>query len=225
MPMLVIDGVEKIEVDPTKHLNEVNTLLMLRRGFISLTIAVKNRESRYSASAAKMKFAFFGATSDEELEEQRLVSCFFHWFGVSVCNYARLVGFLRGLEQGQFTRADLNDPSKFKDISRAIKEYVESIPELRSVLIWRHKVGGHFAITDPYPSDNIATLNMSVMHHVSIENGLYYVGAMQLTQSGPTGTHTSALPQWSLTQAFVDLTPRFWPDIRIEEKPLAPPTA
>jgi hypothetical protein len=224
--MFVIDGVEKIEVDPTKHLNEVNTLLMLRKGFIELTIAVKNRESRYSDAAAKMKFVFFGATSDEELEEQRLVSCFFHWFGVSVCNYARLVGFLRGLEQGQFTRADLMDSSKFKDISRTIKQYVEGIPELASVLVWRHKVAAHIAITDPYPSDNIATLNMSVMHPVSIENGLFYVGGMQLTQSGPTGTHTSALPQWSLSQVFAALTPRFWPEIRIEErKPMAPPSA
>ncbi len=189
---------------------------MLRKGFMTIATAVKQREMHYQEIAKQAKFTFFGATSDAQKEDNWLVGCFFHWFGVSVCNYARLVGFLRGLVRGQFTRADLRDSANFPDISKAIKQYVDSVPELAKVLVWRNKVAGHFAITDPRKDDNIATLNMSVMHPVSLNNGLYYVGAYTYTQTGLSGTHTSALPEWSLSQVFESLIPRYWPQVKFE---------
>lgn len=214
MSKAILDGVENLLIDPAKHANEVRTLQMLQQGLMSLATGIKRREHRYAEIAKTMKFSFFGGTTDEEVADLNLVSCIFHWFGVSVCNYARLVGFIRGLEKNQFTRTDLKTPAAFKGISSAVKTYVESIPELAQVLVWRNKVGGHFAITDPRSDDNIATLNMSVMFQVSLENGVYVVGGYSLTQGNSTASHTSAIPMWSVSQVFESLIPRFWPNVK-----------
>lgn len=216
MSQVLLDGVENLVAEANDHANEIGTLQMLQHGLMSLATAIKRREMQYAEITKKMKFTFMGATNERELTDLRMIACFFHWFGVSVCNYARLVGFIRGLEKKQFTRNDLQAVTAFKGISKEIKAYVEGISELADVLVWRNKVAGHFAITDPRADDNIATLNMSVMHPVSLENGIYYVGGFTLTQSNPSGTHTSALPMWSVTQVFESLMPRFWPGAKFE---------
>ena len=75
-----------------------------------------------------------------------------------------------------------------------------------------YKVAGHFAITAPIEKDNIATLDMSVMHPLSLENGIYHVGGMTLFKKNSTGEHTSDIPTWSLTKVFDSLGPRYWPN-------------
>jgi hypothetical protein len=40
MPSLLLDGIEKLTVDPTKHANEVNTLAMLTQGLANLAVLV-----------------------------------------------------------------------------------------------------------------------------------------------------------------------------------------
>lgn len=225
MQKVLLDGVENLVVEYTAHANEINTLKMLAHGLGKLARNIQHREEQYAEFAKKAVFSSFGATNDQEEADLNLVACFFHWFGVSVCNYARLVGFIRGLEKGEFTRADLKTAAAFSGISKAVKAYAESIPELAPVQLWRNKVAGHFAITDPRGDDNIATLNMSVMFPVTLENGMYYVGGLGLTQSGAWGTATSQLPKWSVTQVFESLIPRFWPDIRFERGQPPPATA
>ena len=127
------------------------------------------------------------------------------------CNYARLVGFLRGSEKNLFTRDDLQTPAIFNQVAGVVKASVDSIPELEPVLLWRDQVAGHFAITALHKTDNIATLNMSVMFPVTLEDGIYHVGGMKLTQTDATGSHTSEIPMWSVSQVFESLVPRFWP--------------
>ncbi len=58
---------------------------------------------------------------------QDLVACYFHWYAVTVCNYAKLVGWLA------------NDGDSIK-----AREYMERV--LPQVYLWRHKVAAHFAI-------------------------------------------------------------------------------
>ena len=142
-----------------------------------------------------------GGHSDQEVEFLDLTACMFHWFGVSVCNFARLVGLIRGLSRGDFTRKDFTDPAKLNDIKVAIDGYLSSIPELADVQVWRNKVFAHFAITDPRKHDNLTTLDMSVIFPVSF-NGNYVVGGMTMTRFGSSGSETAALPEWSVTQVF-----------------------
>ena len=211
---MTLDEIEPVTVQRNDHANERRTLATLQRGLWGLTNGVYIREAPYREIAKKMIFVEFGQTDDGPTRDIDMMACVFHWFGVSLCNYVRLVGFIRGLEKGEFTRADLSDAKKSKDnvIAKAINKYVESIPELESVLIWRNKVFGHFAITAPRHDDNIATLDMSVVLPVSFVAPRYVAGEMQMIRTNATGTHTSELPPWSVTEVYEALTPRFWPN-------------
>jgi len=213
-----IDSVEGLQVEQQTHFNEIRSLQFLQQGLVTIANAVKKREQHYAELRKKMNFMQFGATSSEEEADLNLIACFFHWFGISAINYARLVGLIRGLETNLFTRTDLNDATKFKDISKIVKAYVESVAELANVLVWRNKVAGHFAMTDPRHDDNIATLHMSVMFPVSLENGVYYVGGLTMTMTNAAGIHESAIPMWSVTQVFDSLIPRYWPNIKFTKQ-------
>ncbi len=156
----------------------------------------------------------FGLDFDGTRVRLDVIACFFHWFGVSACNFVRLVGFIHGLERKLFTRADLEAKASFKTIKAAVDGYVNSVTELDNVLVWRNKVGAHFAMTDPYKDDNIATLDMSVIFPVTFENR-YFVGGLTMGKGNQTAFHTSQLPRWSLTEVFEALVPRFWPNCAI----------
>ncbi len=144
----------------------------------------------------------------------------FHWFGVSVYNVARLAGFVRGLAKKEFTRADLQDASRFNAVRASVNAYVKSLPELAAVLVWRHKVGAHFAITAPQDGDNIATLDMSVTFPVTFTNGRYYVGELVMMQKNHAGIFTSEIPTWSVTEVFEAIIPRYWPHVTIVPAPM-----
>lgn len=210
---IVLDAKTGLSIEQGQHANELTTLAMLKEGLLLLANNIRQREFRFVELAKEFKFSRFGGETPEERTDLNRIACMFHWFGVSVCNYARLVGFIRGLEQGQFTRSELQSSASFAKIKKAVDDYVAGISELESVLIWRNKVAGHFAITDPRKDDNIATLNLSVMFPVTLESGIYFVGGMALTHTNPNGTFTSEIPTWSVTQVFESLIPRFWPDI------------
>ena len=221
MPTLILDAIEPVEVQEPDHFNEVRALMTLRRGLWGLANSVNNREAPYREMAKKMSYVVMGAEIDGPTRDIDMVACFFHWFGVSLCNYARLVGFIRGLQKGEFTRADLSDETKTKDrlIKKSIDAYVRKIPELEPVRIWRNKVLAHFAITDPLKDDDIATLDMSVVFPVSYIAPHYVAGYFQMTRSNSSGTHTSELPEWSVTEVYEKIAPRFWPGLKAEVLP------
>jgi hypothetical protein len=215
-----VDLIEKFAIAPLEYANELGSLRTLLAGIKRLTAVVKTEEARRTPPPGLSVFSF-GATSgtDEEKEFNAFLACVFHWFGTSVCNYARLVGYIRGMTLGHFTRADLKNQANFKQVKKSINEYVDSIDELKSVRVWRNKVFAHFAITDPCKDDNIATLDMSVVFPVSFCDGRFVVGAMAMMRKDSSGRHTSELPQWSLTEVFEALEPRFWPGLKFVPPP------
>jgi hypothetical protein len=222
---VLLDGVERLEVPTTPYANEIRNLRTLSIGLCRLAEMIKPREMRFQEqTGGNLVVSMYGGTTPEESDQLDLIACTFHWFGVTICNYARLVGFVRGLERGDFTRSDLaavGDKAKIEAIKRSITGYVSMVSELANVKVWRDKVSAHPAITDPRKDDNIATLDMSVIFPVSFENGLYVVGGITLIKKNSTGSHRSELPQWSLTQVFESLIPRYWPNLALRA-PLPP---
>jgi hypothetical protein len=219
---VLIDALERIEVPRDDYFNEIHSLRTLHMGMRALCGMIKSKEIAFArAGGDKLKVFQFGATTPQEQEFLETVACFFHWFGVSICNFARLVGFIRGMSHGDFSRTDLRDPTKFRSIKASIDNYINGIPELEHVRVWRNKVFAHFAITDPLKSDNIATLDMSVIFPVSFD-GRYIVGGLSMLRSNSQGTHVSQLPQWSLTEVFEALEPRYWPGLKYQEAEPAP---
>lgn len=216
MSMVTLDATAGISVDCNDYFNECRTHRMLSAGLIKLASDLKQREVTWEQQVgSKGKFHVYGLDIDGTKGSLDLIACVFHWFGVSMCNFARLIGFVRGLSTDRFSRVDLSDPAKFQEIRSSIDEYVRSVVELSDVLVWRNKVGAHFAITAPYKQDNVATLDMSVMFPVSFANGKYRVGALTLIRKDATGAHTSEIPCWSVTEVFEALVPRYWPNISV----------
>ena len=213
MESITLDTIEPVVITDNEYPNEVGTLHTLHRGLWGLANSVANREYPFKEMVKSMTFISFGRDVDATTQDIDMVACFFHWFGVSLCNYARLVGFIRGLRNGEFSRADLVDKAKTKAgvIKKAVEAYVERVPELEPVLVWRDKIAAHFAITYPHKEDNIATLDMSVVFPVSYVAPRYRVGAMQMTRSNAAGTHTSEIPDWSVTEVYEQLAARYWP--------------
>jgi hypothetical protein len=152
----------------------------------------------------------FGNNPNLPQEINHLLPCFFHWFGNSICNYARLVGLIVAKEQGEITEEDLQFEPEREKIRIACNNYIKSIPELEEVLKWRNKVSAHFALTDPRKEDNIATLEASIIYPVGFENGRYRTATMTFSRGDNEVNYDSEIPKWSLTEIFEILENRFW---------------
>jgi hypothetical protein len=186
---------------------------MLRTGILRIANYLANREGEWAQKNPGISGFVFGRDIDGTDGAPDFIACLFHWFGVSVCNYARLVGFVRGLSRNEFTRAALGDSTSCDIVRKCVDDYVNGIADLADVLLWRNKVGAHFAITSPRPKDNISTLDMSVMYPVAFSDGRYYVNPFTMTRSSARGTFTSEIPRWSVTEVFEKLIPRYWPNL------------
>ena len=207
--------------------NELGTLDCLAMGLnlIAATVWQIEEPLRCRDREANLRTAHFGNVPGTDPRQILLLPCYFHWFGVSLCNYIRLVGFLAALKSGAVSRQDLEDKGGgHKRIGEACKAYVNGVTEIQEVLIWRNKVAAHFAITNPRGDDNLSTLDMSVMYPVSYSDGRYRVGEWQLTRSREgTPPVQSQIATWSITDVYERIVPRYWPSFRWPqtEKPTA----
>lgn len=220
MSTTILDAKVGLSVSPDDYFNEVHTIHTLRVGLGTIAEQIKAREQAWEKqTGGKVKFHVYGLDTDGTKANLDILVCLFHWFGVSLCNYARLVGFIRSLEIGEFVRSDLADEDRFKAVKNSVNGYLRDVAEMSAVRKWRNKVGAHFAITSPQTGDNKATLDMSVMHPVTFTNGRYRVAELALTYRGGTGAaHTSDIPTWSVTEVFEALIPRYWPHIQIHSQ-------
>lgn len=208
--MAVLDHIARIEIDDAVGHNEQTTLATLATGLSVLARTVGDLEQPLiRAEQERGTRVFFQGFGLLDPAQEQLLSCIFHWFGMSVCNYARLVGYLSGLSAGVYTREQASDPAFHGVVRRHCTNYVDSIPELQNIKIWRNKVYAHFAITDPRPDDNPAMLDLTVMSPVTYVHSRLRAGGMILT----INNHDAELPHWSVTEAFECLAPRFWPSV------------
>ena len=213
MSQVTLDAVKKIEVRASEFPNELSTLECLRYGLFQLAAQVSSFEEviRKKESETKRQIAFFGGYPGISQETQLILPCLFHWFGVSLCNYARLVGLVDSVATGKVLKAMPKTKSDQNRIKKSCDVYVESVTEISEVVRWRNKVAGHFAATAPHQEDNVATLDMSVISPVGYSNGRYRVGIMAMVKTDSDGiTQTSDLPAWSVTEVTEKLSPRYW---------------
>lgn len=215
--MAVVDQVTKCEVDPASVGNELATLNYLSAGLHQLyeSVAAIEKPLRDRDEKIKKTTMAFGNIPGLRPGAVQLLPCFFHWYGTSLINYVRLVGFLSGLSSGAYTRRDLEDAKNFDKVTLFCDNYVGSLSELSAVKVWRDKVAGHFAITAPKKTkrthDNPAFLDFSVMYPVAFDNGRFRVGIWRLMRADSAGkAHTGELPSWSLTEVHDALQPRYW---------------
>lgn len=140
----------------------------------------------------------------------------FSWFATSLTAYLQLVPLADRLR---------GNPSLLHTLTRDRKtvkalgqDFVDKLcPEIRD---WRNQVGAHAALADPRRDDNLALLLASVSYTVSAKSGRFFVGIgghaiIASGSSEPIAMHT--WKAWSITETFDRLSPRFWPDHRLDD--------
>jgi len=103
---MIIDQKTCLDINERTFLNELTTLHVLHAGLQKLYLDVKEVEApivNYELENRK-KVTFFGFGNVERfglpIEVEPLLTCYFHWFAVTVCNYVKLVGYLDGCAKG-----------------------------------------------------------------------------------------------------------------------------
>jgi hypothetical protein len=198
---MIIDHIDHLELrreDEANYGNELHSLEYLKEGLQFLYRNVRRIEEKIvSAAGEELECMFFGNVPGLERGQQALVHCSFHWYAVSACNYVQLVGWL----------------GYRKDSTKA-KSYVKRV--LPAVVVWRNKVGAHFAQADPRSEDTPADLAASVMPPVGFDNDAFYAPPITLLLGGQGQKSTSRNDmRWSLTHTHRDLAARYWPDISL----------
>jgi hypothetical protein len=134
----------------------------------------------------------------------------FHWFANSLVNYARLVALVGLMSQNSWKSPELAKLENRDLIRTTCKGYVSKV--MPNVLLWRNKVSAHFAATDPFAGDNLATLEQSLMTQLSYRHPHIMASGMTWNTAGVQ----AQLQPWGVTAEFERLAPRLWPTLRLE---------
>lgn len=197
----ILDHIDNISVPGdvfSEPMNEFWALICLWHGLDFLYQKViqidKITQSRLNPEG-KMKYLAYGNVPGTEDIPKTLLTCSFHWYAVSACQYVRTVGAI----------------AYKQDNSRPIPpKYVEAvIPE---VLAFRDKVAAHFAWTSKHSQDNDAERLASIIPPLSFVEDSWHVGVMQVarTKGGKLTTSESIKP-WSIAKIHNEMARRYWP--------------
>ena len=124
-----------------------------------------------------------------------LLTCAFHWYAISACQYVRTVGAIA-------FRLDPNRPRP--DV------YAKNvIPE---VVAFRDKVAAHFAWSTRNQRDNHAERIASILPPLTFVNDAFFVGGMTVAvRHAGEGSDSAAIKPWSLCRVHEALRKRYWP--------------
>ncbi len=198
----VLDHIENISVpgDPFREpANEYWALICLRDGMELLyrqatrcDEAVKQRVNPSDAA----HFVGGGNLPDFHQVPQSLLTCAFHWYAISACQYVRTVGAI----------AHRRDPGRPRpDV------YAQSV--IPDVIAFRDKVAAHFAWSTQSNRDNDAERLVSILPPLTFVDDSFYVGELKATvrRSGTVSDSGSIRP-WSISKIHEQLRRRYWPN-------------
>lgn len=191
--------------DELSTIKNCHALNILKSGLWALATTVRLEEVRKSTSPVVFELNFSG--------QNNLIACYFHWFANSLVNYVQLVGFIDGMNRNRWTIESLEDRGKKRLIEAHSKTYIDGIQELEKVRKWRNKVAAHFAATAPRNDDAVSTLQDSIQNPITYSKPYYYANL----HAFGLGEGSSEIPEWSLTETFEFLAPRYWPDCRLQQ--------
>ncbi len=197
---MMLDYVRHLELPDDvckRRLNQFNSLRYLHEGMTFLYRQVKQSEAVvYQRLDSRRARTIYGNDPALAGMPMGLLSCSFHWYAVSACNYVRLVGWLL-----KDARCSDQDPLK----------YVEDV--LPDVKPFRDKVAAHFAQAAGSRRDNQAEREMSVMPPIGFVDDAFCANPVLLLIGAQHGNSNSeALAKWSLTKVHESLMQRYgWP--------------
>ena len=197
----ILDHIDNISVPGdvfSEPANEYWALICLRQGldFLYQQVIRIDKITQYRLNPeGKMKYVAYGNVPGTEDLPKPLLTCSFHWYAVSACQYVRTIGAI----------------AYKKDNARPIPpKYVEAvIPE---VLAFRDKVAAHFAWTSKHSQDNDAERLASIIPPLSFVEDSWHVGVMQIAASkGGKLTTSESIKPWSIAKIHNAMARRYWP--------------
>ena len=124
-----------------------------------------------------------------------LLTCSFHWYAVSACNYARTIGAIAHRQDNAFPKPP---------------HYVAKV--IPDVLAFRDKVAAHFAWATGNKKDNDAERLASVLPPLTFNGDALQVGGLCISvRRGMRVSDSKAIKPWSLTKVHENLRERYWP--------------
>lgn len=197
----VLDHLDNIRVSGhvfASPANEYWALVSLWQGMEFLYVQAKQCDEtarqQLNPTGRRQVMAFGNYPGLSEIP-QGLLTCAFHWYAVSACQYIRTVGTI----------------AYRQDQSRALPlDYVRSVaPE---VLAFRDKVAAHFAWNGLNRNDSEAEREASVMPQLSFVDDSFTVGAFTLSLNrGGISSNSSTITPWSIVKLHTALRLRYWP--------------
>jgi hypothetical protein len=205
----VLDHKDRIIVPGSpfkKPVNEYVLLFELRDGLEFLNSIVEQYESRLGASRTPSEdlkpkdvgepvLRSFMTTKIPVEIPRGLVTCAFHWYSVSACQYVRTIGTIA-------YHRDQNRPKPDK--------YVDNvIPDVKA---FRDKIGAHTAWSMSNGRDNKAERLASVLPQLAIVDYTFMVSVFHvILTSGGKRSDSFNLKSWSVSRVHKALRKRYWP--------------
>lgn len=192
-----IDGIN-VPGDPFKEAaNEYWALLCLRHGLECIAAQAQTFNAKGLAANdpdGKTKSFVMGRLPGLDIAEQAILTCMFHWYSVSACNYVRIVGAI----------------AYQQDNSRPIPPvYIGRI--MPDVLEFRDKVGAHLAWSTKNRNDTDADRLWSSIPQLAWWDDSFKVNAVAVrVRKGDKESNSVATKPWSITGVHEQLRARFW---------------
>jgi hypothetical protein len=197
----ILDIIDNIRVPGRpfdRPANEYWALLCMRHGLEDLYRRTANMDAYMRQQVdqdGNLNVCLWGPMPNMPGASMAMLTCAFHWYAVSACNYARLVGAI----------------AYSQDKTRPLPpRYVESV--MPEVLSFRDKVAAHFVWSTENRRDNHAERFASVLPAVTWQNGTFMVGGVEaILKNGDKSSSSKAILPWSLTKVHEGLRQRYWP--------------
>lgn len=124
-----------------------------------------------------------------------MLTCAFHWYAMSACQYVRTVGAI-AYRQGS--------------ISVLPQVYANDI--IPEVVAFRNKVAAHFAWSTENNRDNDAERLASIIPQLTFESDSFHLGSLVISMSrSGNSTSSETIAPWSLSKVHERLAARYWP--------------
>ena len=199
----VLDYIDEIKVTGNvfrEPANEYWALIYLRQGLDYLFHQIQRCEEAVRKKVnpdGKYKVALIGNAPELKDVPQGLLTCSFHWYAVSACQYVRTIGAIA-------YRQDSNRLLPLK--------YVQQV--IPAVLAFRDKVAAHFAWSSKHTEDNDAERLASIISPLTFTNDVFEVGSLMVTKKSDTQiSNSETIQPWSISNIHAQLNKRYWPKV------------
>ena len=195
----VIDYIDNITVPGLvfdKPANEYWALICLKEGMEFLYRQAKHCDDAVKARVnpkGNLKCYSFGNLPEFQGIPMGLLTCSFHWYAISACNYVRTVGAIACQQNSDNLKP---------------RQYAEKI--IPEVLAFRDKVAAHIGWASNNKKDNDAERLVSILPPLVFTNDSFWVGAFDCSLKKNGKVSTSKAKAWSICNVHKELQKRYW---------------